>query len=218
MTESLWSDVDRYIASSLIPEDPALEAALRASDEAGLPSIQVSAAQGKFLHILARAIDAKDVLELGTLGGYSTIWLARAVAPRGGRVVTLEVSPKHAEVARANLARAGVAGSVDVRVGPALETLPRLVGHFDLAFIDADKPNIPQYFDWAVRLARPGALVIVDNVVRKGALADPNSDDENVRGVQRLHEMLAHDRRVTATTMQTVGSKGYDGFTIAIVG
>lgn len=216
--DPVWSDVDRYIADSLIPSDPALEAALRASDEAGLPSIQVSAAQGKLLHILARAIDAKDVLELGTLGGYSTIWLARAVAPRGGRVISLEVSPAHAEVARANLARAGVAAAAEVRVGPALETLPKLNSKFDLVFIDADKPNIPEYFDWSVRLARPGALIIVDNVVRKGALADPNSGDENVRGVRRLHEMLAHDRRVTATTMQTVGSKGYDGFTIAIVG
>jgi predicted O-methyltransferase YrrM len=210
-----WTDVDHYISEHLIGEDDALVAALRDSDAAGLPSIQVSAPQGKMLHILARSIRARRILEIGTLAGYSAIWMARAL-PVGGRLVTLEVSDKHAAVARRNLERAGVGESVDVIVGPALESLPQLTGPFDLSFIDADKVNIPTYFDWAVKLSRPGSLIVVDNVVRDGKLIDPDGD-EAVQGVRRLHEMLAGDKRVTATTIQTVGSKGYDGFTLAVV-
>jgi len=215
LSDALWSDVDSYIAEHLIGADDALDAALRASDAAGLPSIQVSAAQGKMLHLLARSIGARNILEIGTLAGYSAIWMARAL-PADGRLVTLEVSAKHAEVARANAARAGVGERVDVRVGAALDTLPRLSGPFDLSFIDADKANIPAYFDWAVKLSRPGSLIVVDNVVRDGGLINPNGD-ESVQGVRRLHEQLANDRRVSATTIQTVGNKGYDGFTLAIV-
>jgi len=215
LSDALWSDVDGYIAEHLIGADDALDAALRASDAAGLPPIQVSAAQGKMLHLLARSIGARNILEIGTLAGYSAIWMARAL-PADGRLVTLEVSAKHAEVARANAARAGVGERVDVRVGAALDTLPKLSGPFDLSFIDADKANIPAYFDWAVKLSRPGSLIVVDNVVRDGGLIDPNGD-ESVQGVRRLHEQLANDRRVSATTIQTVGNKGYDGFTLAIV-
>jgi len=215
LSDALWSDVDSYIAEHLIGADDALDAALRASDAAGLPSIQVSAAQGKMLHLLARSIGARNILEIGTLAGYSAIWMARAL-PADGRLVTLEVSAKHAEVARANAARAGVGERVDVRVGAALDTLPKLGGPFDLSFIDADKANIPAYFDWAVKLSRRGSLIVVDNVVRDGGLIDPNGD-ESVQGVRRLHEQLANDRRVSATTIQTVGNKGYDGFTLAIV-
>jgi predicted O-methyltransferase YrrM len=169
---------------------------------------------------LARLVDARRVLEIGTLGGYSTIWLARAL-PKGGHVITLEVNPKHAEVARANVARAGLASAVEIRLGAALESLPKLLteklGPFDLMFIDADKANIPQYFTWSLKLSRPGSLIIVDNVVRKGAVIDADSDDPDVQGVRRLNEVLAKEKRVTATTIQTVGSKGYDGFTIALV-
>jgi len=213
--QDVWTAVDSYIAEHLIGADDALDAALRASDAAGLPPIQVSAAQGKMLHLLARSIGARNILEIGTLAGYSAIWMARAL-PADGRLVTLEVSAKHAEVARANAARADVGERVDVRVGAALDTLPKLGGPFDLSFIDADKANIPTYFDWAVKLSRPGSLIVVDNVVRDGGLIDPNGD-ESVHGVRRLHEQLANDRRVSATTIQTVGNKGYDGFTLAIV-
>jgi len=215
LSDALWSDVDSYIAEHLIGADDALDAALRASDAAGLPPIQVSAAQGKMLHLLARSIGARNILEIGTLAGYSAIWMARAL-PADGRLVTLELSAKHAEVARANAARAGVGERVDVRVGAALDTLPKLSGPFDLSFIDADKANIPAYFDWAVKLSRPVSLIVVDNVVRDGGLINPNGD-ESVQGVRRLHEQLANDRRVSATTIQTVGNKGYDGFTLAIV-
>ena len=220
MTQELWTDVDRFIGETLIPPDPALEAALRASDEAGLPSISVSPAQGKLLHLLARVTGARNILEIGTLGGYSTIWLARALPPEG-RLVTLELDPKHAEVARASLARAGLAERTEVRVGAALESLPRLaeakLAPFDLTFIDADKANIPAYFEWARKLSRRGSLILVDNVVRRGALADAHSTDPNIQGVRRLHELLATDRRVSATTLQTVGVKGYDGLTVALV-
>ncbi|HEX8690871.1 MAG TPA: O-methyltransferase [Longimicrobium sp.] len=220
MNQELWTEVDRYIADLLVPPDPALEAALQASDAAGLPQIAVAPNQGMLLHLLARVQGAQSVLELGTLGGYSTIWLARAL-PAGGRLVTLEADPKHAEVARANFARAGLADVVDVRVGPALETLPQVeaegLGPFDLTFIDADKANMPEYFAWALRLSRRGSLIVADNVVRDGAILDAGSDDPAVRGVRRFYEMAAAEPRVIATALQTVGVKGYDGFAIALV-
>ncbi|HVA75192.1 MAG TPA: O-methyltransferase [Acidimicrobiales bacterium] len=216
-----WSAVDDYINASVVRPDEALEAALRATAEAGMPPIAVSAAQGKLLAILARMIGATRVLEIGTLGAYSTIWLARALpaASAGGKLISLEIDPKHADVARKNLANAGVDAAAEVRVGPALETLPALQseGPFDMTFIDADKVNIPAYFDWAVKLGRPGSIIVVDNVVRDGKLIDESTTDPNVEGVRRLHEALSSDGRVTATTIQTVGSKGYDGFTVALV-
>ncbi|HEX6468700.1 MAG TPA: O-methyltransferase [Streptosporangiaceae bacterium] len=222
MTENAdrWGSVDRYITELLVPSDPALDAALEASVAAGLPTINVTPSQGKLLHLLARIRRARAILEVGTLGGYSTIWLARALPP-GGRLVTLEADARHAEVARANLARAGLAEVVEVRLGPALETLPGLAaegeGPFDLTFIDADKPNNPEYFAWAVRLSSPDGVIVVDNVVRGGALADTDHDDPRVQGSRRLHEAIAAEPRATATTVQTVGTKGYDGFTIALV-
>jgi predicted O-methyltransferase YrrM len=220
MTQARWTAVDRYLGDLLVPSDPALDQALDDSVAAGLPAIAVAPNQGKLLHLLARAIQARRVLEVGTLGGYSTIWLGRALPP-GGRLITLESDPRHAEVARGNLARAGLADTVDVRIGRALDTLPRLAaegaGPFDLTFIDADKPTTTEYFEWALRLARPGALIVVDNVVRDGAVADPESRDANVLGIRRFHERLAAERRATATAVQTVGVKGHDGFTIALV-
>jgi predicted O-methyltransferase YrrM len=220
VTQAQWTAVDRYIGELLVPSDPALEQALADSAAAGLPPIQVAPNQGKLLHLLARAIRARRILEIGTLAGYSAIWLARAL-PAGGRLITLESDPRHAEVARRNLARAGLAEVAAVRLGKALETLPRLeqegAGPFDLAFIDADKPTSTEYFEWALRLARPGALIVVDNVVRDGAVADPASRDANVLGIRRFHERLAAEPRVTATALQTVGVKGYDGFTVALV-
>jgi predicted O-methyltransferase YrrM len=218
--QELWSAVDRYITDAIVPSDPALDAALSASDAAGLPSIQVAANQGKFLALLATIRGARTILELGTLGGYSTIWLARAL-PAGGRLITLEAEPKHAEVARANIARAGLADVVRVRLGRALDTLPLLAqegaGPFDFVFIDADKASIPEYFDWSLKLTRPGSVIVVDNVVRKGAIIDASSTDANVQGVRRFNERLARTKNVSATTVQTVGSKGYDGFTLALV-
>jgi predicted O-methyltransferase YrrM len=215
-----WTAVDHYIAEMLASSDPALDAALQASADAGLPAIQVSPPQGKLLQILARAIEARRILELGTLGAYSTIWLARALPP-GGRLITLEANPKHAEVARANLVRAGLAGVVELHEGPGLETLPRLAAEvedrFDLVFIDADKPNYSEYFEWALKLSRRGALIIADNVVRKGAVADENSADPNVQGIRRFNQALKAEARVSATAIQTVGSKGYDGFAVAVV-
>jgi predicted O-methyltransferase YrrM len=215
-----WTAVDRYFTDRLQPRDEVLDAALRASAAAGLPAIQVSPAQGRFLEILARAVGARRVLEIGTLGGYSTIWLARSL-PDGGRLVSLELSPVHAGVARANLQLAGVAEKVEVIEGPALRTLPRLASDgrspFDLSFIDADKPSLAEYFDWAVRLSRRGSVIVVDNVVRNGAVTDGANDDPSVRGVRRLVDALASDPRVVATAVPTVGSKGYDGFLIAWV-
>lgn len=214
----LWTAVDRYIDDHLVSEDDVLRAATQAAADAGLPAISVTPAQGKLLSLLARASGARVVLEMGTLAGYSTIWLGRAVGPNG-RVITLEADPKHAAVARDNLARAGLERVVDVRVGRALDILPSLTGvaPFDLVFIDADKPNVPEYFTWAIELSRPGTLILVDNVVRDGALVDDATTDPNVVGVRRLHELLAGDQRVAATTIQTVGAKGYDGITLAIV-
>lgn len=220
MSSKTWTSVDDYIVSALFEADPMLDAVLKANRDQGLPAIDVSAAQGKLLSLLVRIRGAKTVLEVGTLGGYSTIWMARGL-PADGKVVTLELEPRHAEVARRNFARAGLAEKIEVRVGRALGSLTMLAaekaGPFDLIFIDADKAGIPEYFDWSLKLARPGTAIVVDNVVRKGEVADAASTDVAVRGVRRFNEMLAKERRVTATTIQTVGSKGYDGFTLAIV-
>ncbi|MGV9314432.1 O-methyltransferase [Streptomyces sp. NPDC003691] len=219
--EALWSAVDTYVTDLLAPADPALTEALEASDEAGLPRIAVAPNQGKLLHLLARAQGARTALEIGTLGGYSTIWLARAL-PAGGRLISLEYNERHAEVARANLARAGLDGIAEVRTGPALETLPKLeaepgAGPFDFFFIDADKVNNPRYVSWALRLSRPGSLIVVDNVVRGGALVDAESEDPSVRGTRELFELVAREPRLDATAFQTVGTKGYDGLLVARV-
>jgi len=216
--DDVWTKVDQYFGDAQARHDAALTAALASSVAAGLPEIQVSQNQGKFLHVLATALGATRILEIGTLGGYSTIWMARALPP-GGVLVTLEYEPKHAEVARANIARAGLADVVEIRVGAALDTLPQLDARrpFDLIFIDADKPNIPNYFTWALKLARVGTVIIVDNVVRKGTVIDAASDDANVQGVRRFTELVSRESRVTAATLQTVSSKGYDGFTTVVV-
>ena len=217
-----WKAVDQYLVNLLLPPNAALQAALDDSTAAGLPSINVSPPQGKMLQLLARACGAKRILEIGTLGGYSTIWLARALPP-GGRLVTLEYVSKHADVARANFARAGLSDVIDLRVGRAIDTLPKLAAEqdsepgFDLIFIDADKPSTADYFTWAVKLARPGGLIIVDNVVRKGHVVDAASTDENVQGIRRFMHALANEPRVSATAIQTVGGKGYDGFVLAVV-
>ncbi|WP_068055160.1 O-methyltransferase [Nocardia xishanensis] len=219
MTTSGWADVDTYLVDNLV-RDPDTEAALAANAEAGLPAIDVSAAQGKFLSLLARSTGARRVLEIGTLGGFSTIWLARAVG-KAGSVITLEYEPRHAEVARANLDAAGVGDRVDVRVGAALDSLPVLEAEnpepFDLVFIDADKVNNSNYVRWALRLTRPGSVIIVDNVVRGGALADGASDDPAVRASRELVELLSAEPRLDATVLQTVGAKGWDGFAYAVV-
>jgi predicted O-methyltransferase YrrM len=219
MTQERWTAVDRYISDLLVGSDPVQEETLRVNTEAGLPSIDVTPNQGKLLHLLARIRGARAILEIGTLGGYSTIWLARAL-PEDGRLITLEVNPRHAEVARANIARAGLDSVVEVRVGPALESLPVIAaeqhGPFDLVFIDADKPNNPAYLDGAIELTRPGSLIVVDNVVRGGALVDADSDSDSVQGSRRLLEMLAAEPRLDATAIQTVGGKGYDGFALAL--
>ncbi len=215
-----WNAVDRYFSDLLIPPDPALDAALEATAAAGMPPINVAPNQGRLLHILALTLGARAILEVGTLGGYSTIWLARALPP-GGRLITLEYDPRHAAVARANIARAGLSDVVEVRVGAALDTLPQLAAEapapFDLIFIDADKVNTPAYFAWALRLARRGSLIIVDNVVRDGAVVDAGSADQSVRGIRAFLEEAAAEPRVTVTAIQTVGGKGYDGLAIALV-
>jgi predicted O-methyltransferase YrrM len=213
MSQELWTAVDRYITDLLVPFDPVLEAVLRSSAEAGMPPHNVSPNQGKLLMLLAQMQGARNILEIGTLGAYSTIWLARS----GARVVTLEANPNYAEVARANIGLAGLTDVIDLRVGKALDTLPLLTSDapFDLIFIDADKPNNPEYLQWAIRLARSGTVIIADNVVRDGAVIDDDSGDPSVNGVQRFHELLAAEPRLSATAIQTVGSKGYDGFAIA---
>jgi predicted O-methyltransferase YrrM len=220
MTARTWTAVDAYVAEQLIPPDAALDAALAANAAAGLPSIDVSPPQGKLLHLLARISGARRILEIGTLGGYSTIWLARAL-PADGRLVTLEFLPHHAETARRNVERAGLADRVEIRVGAAAETLPELAaegaGPFDLVFIDADKPSNPIYLDWAVRLSRPGTLIVLDNVVRDGAVADGTSTDANVLGSRAGLEFIGNHPSLEATALQTVGAKGYDGFAIALV-
>ena len=220
MSQPEWTAVDDYIIRMLVQPDDALNAALHDSAAAGLPSINVSPNQGKLLHILARMQNATRIQEIGTLGGYSTIWLARALAP-GGRVITLEIDPKHAEVARANVARAGVADRVELRLGRALDTLPQIAadgrGPFDLVFIDADKPGNADYFQWALKLSRRGSVIVIDNVVRAGKVVDPESTDANVQGVRRLNDVMSVEPRIVATAMQTVGGKGYDGFAVAFV-
>src|SRR5436190_5512184 len=212
-----WTAVDDHITGLLLPADPALDAAQEAARAAGLPPISVSAAQGKFLHLLARIHGARRILEIGTLAGYSTIWLARAL-PDDGRLITLEFDPKHAEIARRNVARAGVAAKVDIRVGRAIDALPTLgpEGPFDLIFIDADKPSTIDYFHWAMKLSRRGTVIVVDNVVRDGKLVNP-AGDESAEAMHAFMASLGPDTRVSATALQTVGTKGYDGFVVAIV-
>jgi predicted O-methyltransferase YrrM len=220
MTKEQWTAVDRYLTDLLVAPDAALDAALEASSAAGLPAISVTPNLGKLLFILARMLGAKNILEFGTLGGYSTIWLARALSP-GGRLITLEADPKHAAVARANIARAGLLDVVELRVGLALDLLPGVAADmrapFDLVFIDADKPNNPEYFARSLELTRAGSLIIIDNVIRDGAVIDEKSRDASVQGVRRMNEILAAERRVTATALQTVGSKGYDGIAMVFV-
>jgi predicted O-methyltransferase YrrM len=220
MDQDTFSAVDQFVGETLVAHDEALQSALDAAGAAGLPSIQVSPPQGKLLQLLARLLGARTVLEFGTLGGYSSILLARALSP-GGRLITLESNPDYAEVARGSIERAGLGDVVVLRIGPALEGLPALederAGPFDLVFIDADKVNTPNYFVWALDHTRPGGLIIADNVVRDGTLAETNSEDPATKAQRRLHEMLADEPRVSATTIQTVGFKGYDGFTIALV-
>jgi predicted O-methyltransferase YrrM len=220
MTLPQWTAVDRYIADLLVPGDPALDAALEASVAAGLPPINVSPNQGKLLMLMARLQGARSILEIGTLGGYSAIWLARGL-PGDGRLITLEANPDYAQVARANIERAGLMDRVEIRIGRALEALPTLLdegrGPFDFTFIDADKANNPEYFSWALKLSRRNSLIVVDNVVRDGAVIDEASRDPSVQATRRLYEAMAAEPRVSATAIQTVGSKGYDGFAIALV-
>lgn len=220
MGQRQWTAVDRWIGERLLPPDLALEAALAASEAAGLPPIAVAPNQGKLLHLLARMVAARRILEIGTLGGYSTIWLARALPP-DGRLITLEADPRHAEVAGANFLRAGLAEVVQVRVGRALDLLPQLAAEgadpFDLVFIDADKANTAAYLDWALRLTRVGGVIVADNVVREGAVIDPAARSADVRGIRRFFDALAAEPRLSATAIQTVGSKGYDGLAIALV-
>ena len=214
-TDELWTAVDKYINDRLAGDDAALDAALEASQAAGLPPINVAPNQGKLLMMLAEMIGARRILEIGTLGGYSTIWLARGLVP-GGRLITLELDPRCAEVARANIARAGLAETVEIRVGNALDTLPSVTAEapFDLIFIDADKPSTAAYYEWAVKLSRPGSLIVVDNVVREGAILDAGSDDPHVQGIRRFYELAAADARVSGTVLQTTGAKGHDGIAI----
>lgn len=215
MSQDAWTGVDRYLTDTLLDPDPALEAALADSQAGGLPAINVAPNQGKLLMLLAQMAGARRILEIGTLGGYSTIWLARAL-PADGRLVTLEYAPHHAEVARNNIARAGFAAQVEVKVGPALDTLPALEGPFDFVFIDADKSSYPAYFEWSLKLARPGAVIVADNVVRAGKVLDPKGD-ANAEGVRRMYDLIAAEPRVSATAVQTVGSKGWDGFCLVRV-
>ena len=220
MTQETWTAVDHYVSDVLRLTDVALESALKESDAAGLPAIAVSVPQGKLLNQLAQLCHARRILEIGTLGGYSTIWMARALAP-GGELITLEIDSKHAEVARANLMNAGFGDRVDVRVGAAIEAMPKIAEEkkapFDFVFIDADKPSIPEYFTWSLKMSRPGTVIVIDNVVREGAVIDEASQDASVQGVRRLNEMLAAEPRVSATVIQSVGTKGYDGFAVVLV-
>jgi predicted O-methyltransferase YrrM len=220
MTQEHWTGVDRYLTDRLVPADPALEAVLKSSEDAHLPPIQVPPNLGKLLHLVVLASGARTVLEIGTLAGYSAIWLARALPP-GGRVVSLEADPRHAAIAETNISRAGLSEVVEIIVGPAAETLPKLVAqygrYFDIVFIDADKPSTTDYFTWSLQLTHVGSLIIVDNVVRGGKVADETSDDPAVQGMQRFFDRLASEPRVSATAIQTVGSKGHDGFVFAMV-
>jgi predicted O-methyltransferase YrrM len=220
MSDPRWSAVDDFVADHLLGGDPVLEAALSANAAAGLPPIDVSAAQGKLLHLFARMMGARRILEVGTLGGYSTIWLARAL-PDGGSLVTLELEPRHADVARANIARAGLADRVEIRVGPAADSLATMVaageGPFDLVFIDADKPSNTLYLRAALAMTRPGSVIVVDNVVREGGILDPSSNDPRIQGTRALFEAVAAEPRLSATAVQTVGAKKWDGFLLAVV-
>jgi len=216
MTERVWNDVDDYISGLLVGRDEALEKALEASDRAGLPQINVSPAQGKMLNLIASIHGARRILEFGTLAGYSTIWLARAL-PADGELITLEADPRHAEVATQNIAAAGLADRVEVKVGKALDTLPTLEGTFDLFFIDADKVNNPRYVQWSLEHSRPGSVIIVDNVVRGGRVLDADSTDPSVVGTREVAALIAEEPRVSGTIVQTVGSKGYDGFALVVV-
>jgi predicted O-methyltransferase YrrM len=220
VNRDLWQAVDAYVSETIVGRDSALEAALKANAAAGLPSIDVSAPQGKLIHLMARMMGARKALEIGTLGGYSTIWLASAL-PDDGRLITLEWSARHAEVARRNVAHAGLGGKVEIRTGAALETLPKIeaegLGPFDFVFIDADKENNAAYLEWALRLSRPGTAIVVDNVVRDGEVVDARSTDSDVVGVRRMFEMIAREPRLSATAIQTVGAKGWDGFALAVV-
>ncbi|HYS26869.1 MAG TPA: O-methyltransferase [Vicinamibacterales bacterium] len=220
MSQDLWTNVDDYINSITVGTDAALDAAAASAAAAKLPPISVTPAHGKLLHLMVRAQGAKRILEVGTLAGYSTIWLARAVPP-AGRVITLEANATHADIARANVERAGLSGRIEIRLGNALDTLPQLAAEkqppFDFTFIDADRPNLAEYFDWAVRLSHPGSVIVVDNVVRKGGVIDASSDDPNIKGVRRFNDRLKDDTRVSATMVQTVSAKGYDGFAMALV-
>ena len=220
MNQKVWEAVDQYLDKMLIPPDPAMKDALAAAAKAKLPAIQVSSMQGKMLHLMALMMGARKILEIGTLGGYSTIWMARAL-PEDGRIITLEADPKHAEVARKNFARAGVESKVELRLGKALDTLPQVaadgLGPFDMFFIDANKSNMPEYFEWSLKLARKGSLIIADNVVREGAVLDAKSKDADIRGVRRFLEMVGKEKRVSGTALQTVSTKNYDGFATVLV-
>jgi predicted O-methyltransferase YrrM len=220
MTKKIWESVDKYLGEMLIPQDSTLEQALAAAAAAKLPAIQVSSVQGKLLHLLARIMGARNILEIGTLGGYSTIWMARAL-PEGGRVITLEADPKHAEVARKNFAHAGVENKVELRLGKALDTLPQVAAEmrdpFDMFFIDANKSNMPEYFEWSLKLARKGSVIIADNVVREGAVLDAKTKDADIRGIRRFLEMVGKEKRVSGTALQTVSTKSYDGFALVLV-
>lgn len=220
MGQKVWGAVDQYLDKMLIPPDPALKEALATASKAKLPAIQVSSVQGKLLHLLARIIGARNILEIGTLGGYSTIWMARAL-PEGGRIVTLEADPKHAEVARKNFARSRVEDKVELRLGKALDTLPQVAADarapFDMVFIDANKSSMPKYFEWSLKLTRVGSVIIADNVVREGAVLEAKSKDADIRGVRRFLEMVGKEKRVSGTALQTVGAKNYDGFALVLV-
>ncbi|HZZ29378.1 MAG TPA: O-methyltransferase [Pirellulales bacterium] len=220
MSRETWNAVERYFVDLLVQPDAALNAAVADSEAAGLPAIAVTPNLGKLLMLLAQTVGARNILEIGTLGGYSTIWMARAL-PAGGRLITLEAEAKHAEIARKNIARAGVADRVELRLGKALDTLPQLSaegrGPFDLIFIDADKENNAEYFRWGLKLSRHGSLIVIDNVVRNGAVIDRGTNDASVEGVRRCNELMAVEPRVSVTALQTVGSKGYDGFAVARV-
>lgn len=220
MNQKVWEAVDQYLDKMLIPPDSTLKDALATASKAKLPAIQVSSVQGKLLHLLVRIMGARNILEIGTLGGYSTIWMARAL-PEGGRIITLEADPKHAEVARKNFARSGVENKVELRLGKALDTLPQVAadgrGPFDMFFIDANKSNMPEYFEWSLKLARVGSVIIADNVVREGAVLDAKSKDADIQGIRRFLAMVGKEKRVSGTALQTVSTKNYDGFALVLV-
>jgi predicted O-methyltransferase YrrM len=220
MNQKVWEAVDQYLDKMLIPPDSTLKDALATASKAKLPAIQVSSVQGKLLHLLVRIMGARSILEIGTLGGYSTIWMARAL-PEGGRIITLEADPKHAEVARKNFARSGVENKVELRLGKALDTLPQVAadgrGPFDMFFIDANKSNMPEYFEWSLKLARVGSVIIADNVVREGAVLDAKSKDADIQGIRRFLAMVGKEKRVSGTALQTVSTKNYDGFALVLV-